>query len=185
MAPSEDFSRHATPQLPSTHAAASADPTPQDDGDGQAAEPGESPWPEPTPLSPDEQRLAAGADRRIWGFLLALTVLGVLMALRGWGPRTALGLLSGAAVAALNFLAVELLANALVRHALAAGGVSVRLGAVTFLVLTGGAGALIYAILASHLLPGIAVLWGLSLLVLALLVEGLYQVVHSAANGKR
>lgn len=127
-------------------------------------------------VDPAEQRLLAGAERRMGVYILLLLPVGLGLAGWGWGWMMAAAFAFGGVLAHLNYRWIVAVVDTLVRAQKAE--VPKRTYVKLFLPLLLLVAAL-YAIFAHSWLSVAGVLAGLSLLVISVLLELAYEIVVS------
>jgi hypothetical protein len=112
------------------------------------------------------------ALRRIRFFTLAIGLLGTIIVLLEWGLRPAAGFLAGAALSALNFRGLSILANALGGTA-RPGALAAVLIALRYVLI----GLAIYVIVRFLGVTPVAVIWGLLAAFAAVILEILCELI--------
>jgi hypothetical protein len=127
-------------------------------------------------IDPAEQRLLAGAERRMGAYILMFLPVGIGVAAWKWGWAMAAAFGFGGALAYLNYKWIVAVADALVRAQKAA--VPRRTYVKLFLPLALLV-AVLYVIFSRSWLSVAGVLAGLSLLILGVLMELVYEIAVS------
>jgi ATP synthase I chain len=128
------------------------------------------------------------AERRIEWFTLALGIAAAVFASMKWGWRSGAGVALGTALTWLNFRLLKQAVGVLVRVSTAqAGSEHARVPLGVYLKFFAGFALLlvvVYVILSRSLLPMAAVLGGLFAVVVAIMVELLFELVSGERGAK-
>jgi len=127
-----------------------------------------------TEISQSEQLLLAAAERRLGWFILILIPLGTAVALARWGSGMALAFAVGGVLGYVNYRWLVAVVDTLVRAAVS-GRVPRRAYAKVFLPLLLLA-VVLYVIFSRSLLSLAGVVGGLLLLVVAVVLEAVYEI---------